>query len=163
MRHIKTYQQINESKSTEFELLIKELISEMTHKRIISFDNLYIDNGLNGKPELIKIEGLCSIWIMETGLICYYPGEFHAMIAISPPQGKDESIYRLIGYPEGLSKVEKDLKKKIRRLKNNTIENKVEGDFPFKYPDFSYKEKEVTKLNLSPEMREKLRKMIKDL
>ena len=111
MIHLKTYQQINESKSNEFELLVEKLISEMTSRNIISFDDLHIDD------ELIKIEELCSIWIRENSIICYYPGEFHAMIAVSPPRESGGSIDRMISYPEGLAKVEKNLKKKIRRLK----------------------------------------------
>lgn len=158
MIHLKTYQQINESKSNEFELLVEELISEMTNRNIISFDDLHIDG------ELIKIEELCSIWIMETGMICYYPGEHHAMIVVSSPSEKDEDIHRMISYPKGLAKVEKNLKKKIRRLKDNTIKNKVEGNFPLKYPDFSYKEPQRLKIdNLKPETIKILRDILKDM
>ncbi len=146
-----------------FEDLVGELMREMEYQKIVAFDNLQIDG------ELIKIEKLCSIWIMERGMICYYPGEIHAMITVSPPSTPKGKIHRHINstYPEGLKHVEVDLKKKIETLKGKTyksITTRLGGKFPLKFPDFSYQPPMVLDVSkYKPETIATLKKMLKDI
>lgn len=130
--------------------LVKRLLEQMHKNDVIGFNNIELDD----HQKLIIIKNKASIWVRETSLIGYYPGEIHVFFTLTDDGGIFDIKIDNVSFYESIIDI---LKKSIMIIERGKMKNVKNGTFSF--PNTTIKKEESPKFNvneLKPEVRQRV-------